>query len=105
MVNPNQPITGGSGTQPVLCYNPYLEAPFANNPDLPDSQPWTYQGTTYNLNVGVQTNCMACHIQAAYPQNPTAPAYTADRYIDLNNPAFKSYLKMDFSWSIVQNVK
>ncbi len=105
MVNPNQPITGGSGTQPTLCYNPYLEAPFANNPDLPDSQPWTYQGVTYNLNTGVQTNCMACHIQAAYPQNKTAPGYTADRYIDLNNPAFKSYLKMDFSWSIVQNVK
>jgi len=104
MVNPNQPITGGSGTQPTLCYNPYLEAPFTNA-DLPDSQPWTYKGTTYNLNVGVQTNCMACHIQAAYPQNQNAPGYTADRYIDLNNPAFKTYLKMDFSWSIVQNVK
>ncbi|MGH8606165.1 MAG: hypothetical protein ACREX9_01700, partial [Gammaproteobacteria bacterium] len=112
MVTPNQPITGGTGTQPHLCYSPYLEAPFTNvvtpthsSPDLLDSQPWTYQGTTYNLSVGVQTNCMSCHIQAAYPQNNNAPGYTADRYIDLNSPAFNNFLKMDFSWSIVQNVK
>lgn len=112
MVTPNQPITGGSSTQPHLCYSPYLEAPFTNvvtpthtSPDLPDSQPWTYQGKTYNFSVGVQTNCMSCHIQAAYPQTNKAPGYTADRYIDLNSPAFSTFLKMDFSWSIVQNVK
>ena len=110
MVTPNQPMTGGFSTQPVLCYNPYLEASFAHNPDLPDSQSWTYQGTTYNLNVGVQTNCMSCHIQAAYPQNKNAqgiaaPGYTADRYIDLNAPEFKGFLQMDFAWSIVQEAR
>ncbi len=104
MVNPNQPTTGGTGTYPHLCFNPYLEAPFSPT-DLPDSKPWTYQGTTYNLNVGVQTNCMSCHIQATFPQDATAPQYSADQYIDLNAPAFAKHLKMDFAWSIVQNVK
>ena len=112
MVTPNQPVTGGSGTEPWLCYSPYLEAPFTNQvtpahpqPDLPASAPWTYKGTTYNLNLGVQTNCMSCHLQAAYPQNPSAPQYTADQYIDLNSPEFKGFLQMDFAWSIVDNVK
>lgn len=105
MVTPNQPITGGRGTMPYLCYNPYLEAPFSPS-DLPDSRPWTYQGKLYNLNVGVQTNCMDCHIQATYAKGNGKPLpYTADRYIDLNSPAFKGYLKLDFSWSIQGNVK
>ena len=105
MVTPNQPMTGGTGTKPLLCYSPYLEAPFTHNSDLPDSKPWTYQGTRYDLNVGVQTNCMSCHLQAAYPQNSASPGYTADRYIDLDAAEFINYLQLDFSWSIVQNVK
>ena len=114
MVTPNQLITGGSDTQPYLCYNPYLEAPFTNvvtpthqSPDLPDSKKWTYQGETYDFSVGVQTNCMSCHLQAAYsqiPKDPKLPGYTADRYIDLNDKAFKGFLKVDFAWSIVNNV-
>ncbi len=107
MVTPNQPITGGQGTRPVLCYNPYLEAPFSHNRDLPGSKPWTYQGVTYDMNVGVQTNCMSCHAQATYAKGDgqnTLP-YTGDRYIDLDDADFKPYLKMDFSWSIQQNVK
>lgn len=106
MVTPNQPITGGQGTKPVLCYNPYLEAPFSHNGDLPGSKPWTYQGVTYDMNVGVQTNCMSCHIQATYSKgNGSTLPYTADRYVDLDSADFKPYLKMDFSWSIQQNVK
>lgn len=65
-------------------------------------------GNHYNLGVGVQTNCMSCHIQAAYPvllKNNVPAWYTADRYIDLHSPAFSTFLKMDFFWSIVQNVK
>jgi hypothetical protein len=104
MVNPNQPFSGGNGTKPLLCYNPYLEAPFSQT-DLPASTPWTYQGNTYTNNVGVQTNCMSCHIQAAYPQDSSAPQYTGDQYIDLNSAEFNKHLQMDFSWSIVQNVK
>lgn len=115
MVAPNQPITGGSGTKPHLCYNPYLEAPFSHEQDLPGSQPWTYQGVTYDMKVGVQTNCMSCHLQATY--QPTYKSgskvqtgvgtlpYTADRYIDLNSKDSQGYLQMDFSWSIQQNVK
>lgn len=106
MVTPNQPITGGSGTEPHLCYNPYLEAPFSHQQDLQGSKPWTYQGTVYDMNVGVQTNCMACHIQATYAKgNGSSLPYTADRYIDLDGSDFDNYLKVDFSWSIQQNVK
>lgn len=106
MVTPNQPINGGHGTRPHLCYNPYLEAPFSHSQDLSGSRPWTYQGTTYDMNVGVQTNCMSCHSQATYAKDnlKTLP-YTADRYIGLDSPDFKGYLQMDFSWSIQQNVK
>src|SRR5581483_1874136 len=105
MVNPNQPITGGIGTEPVACYNPYLEAPFFGPAELPDSKPWAYKGTTYLENVGVRSNCMSCHIQATYPQNDTAPKFTGDEYIDWNGPEFSKHLKMDFTWSIVNNVK
>ena len=34
---------------------------------------------------------------------PTAPKYTADRYIDLTGPQFKGTLKVDFLWSIPDN--
>jgi len=107
MVMPNQPVTGGTGTMPHLCYNPYLEAPFNHDQDLPGSQPWTYQGVTYDLKVGVQTNCMSCHMQATYSPNSKSPSlpYTADRYIDLNDKEFQGYLQVDFSWSIQQNAK
>jgi hypothetical protein len=105
MVDPNQPITGGHGAKPVFCYNPYLEAPFFGPQELPDSRPWTYQGTTYLENAGVTSNCMSCHVQAAYPQDNTAPGFTGDQYIDLNGAPFARHLKMDSAWTIVENVK
>jgi hypothetical protein len=108
---PPQPTSGGSNTgETVYCYNPYLEAPFSP-PVLPDSQPGDtrLKGKTVKTanNVGVQTNCMSCHEQANYnPSNvATAPQYSGARYVDLNDPAFKGVLKVDFLWSIPGNVK
>jgi hypothetical protein len=85
----------------VYCYNPYLEAGFGPN-NLPDSIPGKFAGKTVQNNVGVQTNCMSCHVAAAFnpKQLPNAPAYAGDRYVDLMDPRFKGTLKTDFLWSI-----
>ena len=113
MLQPPQPNTGGKNVgAPVYCFNPWLEAGFGPD-DLPDSEPLTYEGKTLANNVGVQTNCMSCHAQAnftgaesgqsacATSQKP--PAYTGDRYVDLNAPDFKGTLKVDFLWSVADN--
>jgi hypothetical protein len=97
--------TGGTDNGvPLYVYNPWLEARFGPGA-LPDSKPWTFDGKTYDNKFGVQTNCMSCHEQANYTNGsvPTAPKYTADRYIDLNGPQFKGTLKVDFLWSIPDN--
>jgi hypothetical protein len=106
MVDPPQPITGGKNVgQPVIGYNPHLEAGF---------DPATFQisrpinGKIRN-EYGVQTNCMSCHGLAAYDPkvNYADPAanrekpYAADFYLDLNNPLFNGKLKLDFAWSIL----
>ena len=109
-LNPLEPVTGGSNTgQSVYCFNPYLEAsafgPNANK--LPDSQPGMTtlsDGSSVMTpnDVGVQTNCMSCHEQANYHPGKigSAPDYTGDRYVDLNDPAFRRTLQADFLWSI-----
>lgn len=116
MENPPQPNTGGKNVgDSVYCFNPYLEAPFTREPDLPDSIPGTtivngQQVRTPN-DVGPQTNCMACHIRANYVPssgvtNPLpAPNYAGDRYTSLDDPAFNGRVKVDFLWSIPGNAK
>jgi len=114
MLQPPQPNTGGQNVgAPVYCFNPWLEAGFGPG-DLPDSEPLTYQGKTLANNVGVQTNCMSCHAQANFPStssgascltNQNPPNYTGDRYVDLDSPAFKGTLKVDFLWSVADDAK
>ena len=112
MVNPPQPATGGKNEgDSVYAYNPWLEAGFSSCV-LPDSKP---AGTN---DVGIQTNCMSCHLQAQYPvpepkgphiSNPRCSApttvYTGDRYISLDDPEFKDTLQVDFLWSIADDAK
>ena len=108
---PPQPITGGKNAgESIYCFNPYLEAPFKTSL-LTDSIPGmttvaNKQVKTPN-NVGPQTNCMSCHTRANYTPNnaPTAPQYSGDRYVDVNDPAFKKTLKVDFLWSIPGNAQ
>ena len=101
-VRPPQPNTGGSNAgDSVYCFNPYLEAGFSAT-DLPTSLPGMtmLNGKAVKTanNVGVQTNCMSCHEMAKFPSDH-AP-YTGSRYVDLNDPTFKGFLKVDFLWSL-----
>ena len=107
MKNPPQPKTGGQNVgNSVYSYNPWLEAGFSKFV-LPDSEPGTYNGNPVPNNVGIQTNCMGCHANANYTPAgiPTAPSYTGDRYIDLDDPKFKGTLQVDFLWSIPGNAR
>jgi mono/diheme cytochrome c family protein len=108
MKNPPQPNTGGKNDgNSVYAYNPWLEAGFGPG-DLPASQPGKDNGKQVANNVGVQTNCMSCHAQAAY--SPTisdleSVLYTGDQYIDVKGPQFKGKLRTDFLWSIPDNAR
>jgi hypothetical protein len=105
MVWPNQPITGGTntGVTSIFGYDPYLEpglgAPFGNTNKLNP----TYQ-------YGLQSNCMSCHAMATTNGSITqlngAPSlsYTADQYVDMNDPIFKNWVQLDFLWSIQGNL-
>jgi len=107
MVAPAQPYVGGSNAgESVYAYNPWLEARFGPT-NLPDSIPGMYKGKKVSNNFGVQTNCMSCHAAANYTSAklPSAPDYSGDRYVDLDDPRFKKTLKADFLWSIPGNAK
>ncbi len=107
MVSPPQPYVGGSSTgESVYAYNPWLEARFTP-PVLPDSKPGVFNGQVVSNNFGVQTNCMSCHGSANYNPNniSTAPNYTGDRYVDLDDARFVGTLKVDFLWSLPGNAR
>lgn len=105
MVTPNQPISGGQSVgQPVVGYNPYLEAGFPKStfgifrPIVDGTASWT--GT-----VGVQTNCMTCHALAAVAFTKTAnPTYGTDFYIGRDDPYFNGTVQTEFLWSIADVV-
>lgn len=112
MVAPNQPITGGKSVgQPVIGFNPYLEAGFPAGTftppppvnvgitDLKTKKVWT--GT-----LGIQSNCMTCHSLASFPVNGSKGlGYATDFYISRSDPMFKNNLQTDFLWSIPDNAK
>lgn len=108
MLSPDQPYVGGENIgAAVYAYNPYIEARFAPA-DLPDSRPgYTPAGGRARNNVGVQTNCMSCHMQATY--NPrrlaTAPRFAGARYVDLGAAEFTGTLQVDFLWSLPRHAK
>lgn len=108
LLSPDQPYVGGEniGTA-VYAYNPYIEARFAAA-DLPDSRPgFDPAGHPAANNVGVQTNCMSCHLQATYnPRRlPTAPRFAGSRYVDLGAAEFTGTLQVDFLWSLPRHAK
>jgi hypothetical protein len=125
MLDPVQPMTGGNpaGGKPIYCYSPWLEAPFNSADDLPFSAnlpPWTYDDVEYQPLVGVQSNCMSCHLHAAwkngpYAQSPTPTnggaalcdnkgCYDAAHYIDMNADYFQGSIVTDALWSIPDSV-
>jgi hypothetical protein len=105
---PTDPYVGGANVgESLYAYNPYLEARFGPAV-LTDSIPgYDSNGKVVANNVGVQTNCMSCHGAANYTNGTvnTAPAYSGDRYISLDDPRFRGTLQVDFLWSIPGNAQ
>lgn len=104
MVLPNQPITGGTntGVQPMLAYNPYLEAIFkGTTPDDPLGDFNMKSVLIPGKQFGVQTNCMSCHAMAS---ESNKPGYTTDQYISLDTSIFINQVMLDFAWSIQGNM-
>ena len=105
---PTDPYVGGANVgESLYAYNPYLEAGFGPS-ILTDSIPgYDSNGKLVANNVGVQTNCMSCHGAANYTNGTviTAPAYSGDRYISLDDPRFQGTLQVDFLWSLPNNAK
>lgn len=107
MVSPAQPIIGGQNVgDPVIAYNPHLEAGF---------DPGVFQikrpiNGDQLMEYGVQTNCMTCHGLAFYDPKVDYSAdgganrekpYAADFYMSLDDAVFDGKLKLDFAWSIL----
>jgi hypothetical protein len=103
MTTPGQPNVGGQNAgAAIYAYNPYLEARFGPA-NLPDSTPGEDpNGQPAANNVGVNCNCMSCHLRANYNPNnlATAPRYSGARYTDLDDPQFAGTLQVDLLWSL-----
>lgn len=108
MVNPNQPVNGGTSTGgPIIGYNPYLEAGFPastfgiSRPITP-----TNGGAAWTGTVGIQTNCMTCHSLASvsFVSKTALPNYGTDFYIARDDPAFANTVQTEFLWSIADIV-
>jgi hypothetical protein len=108
MLAPDQPAVGGQNEGAAqYTYNPYLEARFGTQ-SLPDSVSGSDPtGAAAPNNVGVQCNCMSCHIRANYnPSNlATAPRYAGARYTSLDDPQFAGTLQVDLLWSLPELAK
>ena len=108
MMTPGQPNVGGQNVgSAIYAYNPYLEARFspANLPNSlagngPDGQP-------ANNNVGVNCNCMSCHVRASFNPNnlDSAPKYAGARYTSLDDPQFTGTLQVALLWSLPEIAK
>ncbi|HEY1765654.1 MAG TPA: hypothetical protein VGF85_12080 [Opitutaceae bacterium] len=108
MTIPGQPNVGGQNAgMMIYAYNPYLEARFGSA-DLPNSlATFAADGTIARNNVGVNCNCMSCHIRANY--NPallnSAPKYSGARYTSLSDLQFTGTLQVDLLWSLPEIAK
>lgn len=109
MVFPAQPDTGGQSVgDPIYGFNPYLEAGFGNSVFTGSNSVVKKDGKDIATNFGVRTNCMSCHVYASVlgsnPCQSNTP-YSGDAYVSLDDPIFKSQVKLDFAWSIQGNVQ
>ncbi len=107
MVSPPQPYTGGQSVgDTVIAFNPYLESGFGPGVFTGSNSYVVKNGVKIPTDAGVRTNCMSCHIYAAYDVNKPSytPPYSGDAYVSLDDPVFDGLLKADFAWSVVSNV-
>lgn len=99
MTTPNNSAAATAGT--MFGFNPYLEGGFG---------PSTFTANQQfpNLKYGMQSNCMSCHAMAVAIANPPAAnfvnLYNTDEFVDINGATFKNRVRVDFAWSIQQNV-
>lgn len=107
MVSPAQPYYNGESVgDTLIAFNPYLEAGFGPDVFTGSNSYVVVNGTKVPTDAGVRTNCMSCHIYAAYdafnPKNGTP--YSGDAYVSMSDTIFKGKLQLDFAWSIKSNV-
>jgi hypothetical protein len=104
MVAPNQPINGGQSVgQPVVGFNPYLEAEFPRSIFGLTRSIIASDGSSFIGTTGVQSNCMTCHAAASvvFPGAASnAASYAADFYLSRDDPYFANTVQTDFLWSI-----
>lgn len=112
MLIPSQPYENGKNEgEPVIAFNPYLEAHFGNS-DLEESTSYLVNnGNKITTNLGVSTNCMSCHMLAAINTDTgnslngfSSPKYQGDTYTSYKDSIFKKRLMLDFAWSIQGNI-
>jgi hypothetical protein len=107
MVEPAQPVNGGQSVgKSLYAYNPYLEAPFY---PAEFSNRVGKVGSQLNK-VGMQSNCISCHMMATYSNAGSGnennlPGYIPNAYYPLDAPFFKGTLKLDFAWSLTDVIK
>ncbi len=107
MVSPPQPYTGGQSVgDTLIAFNPYLEAGFGPGVFTGSDSYVVKNGIQISTAAGVRTNCMSCHVYAAYNvKKPSeTPPYSGDAYVSLDDPVFSGFIKADFAWSVVDNV-
>ncbi|MDX8391323.1 MAG: hypothetical protein R8K53_01985 [Mariprofundaceae bacterium] len=119
MVSPAQPITKGQSVgSSLIAYNPHLEAGFDKGTfQIVRAIDDTEADKPIINEYGVQSNCMTCHNLAQYKPNVAKNYYTenqganrqkpygTDYYMSLDDNALDGALKLDFSWSILGNLK
>ena len=91
MVTPRLP-----DLSPHRCFNPFLET------DLGPTASYQIAGQTYPPDpmAGTRSNCMNCHMRAAWGSTPPAnPANTG--FIPPNDPSLAGKVKTDFMWSLL----
>ncbi|WP_299681019.1 hypothetical protein [uncultured Tenacibaculum sp.] len=106
MITPSQPyINGKNEGDPLIAFNPYLEAHFGRFGS--DSYVMN-NGNKIDTNLGVDSNCMSCHIVAAINIKGTTfngPSYQGDMYTSYKDSVFTNRLMLDFAWSIQGNLQ
>lgn len=107
MITPSQPyINGKNEGNPLIAFNPYLEAHFGKFGS--DSYVMN-NGSKINTNLGVDSNCMSCHMVAAIDTKKgssfNGPSYQGDKYTSYKDPELENRLMLDFAWSIQGNLQ
>lgn len=107
MVSPPQPYYNGESVgDTVIAFNPYLEAGFGPDVFTGSNSYVIKNGERIATNAGIRTNCMSCHAFASYniDEKKSTTPYSGDAYVSLSDSLFEGSLRLDFAWSVANNV-